>query len=53
MALNGLSNRERSSWNSVLQQSAPRSCIANVRATVQSRYRNATGDRNQISQAEL
>jgi hypothetical protein len=35
--------------DSMLQQSAPRSCTVNVRAMVRARYRNATGDRNQIS----
>ena len=35
--------------DSVLQPSAPRSCTVDVRAMVRSRYRNATGDRNQIN----
>ena len=43
--LNGFSNRERASWTACCS----RACTANVYAMVRSRYRNATGDRNQLS----
>ena len=39
--------------DSELQPSAPRRCTVDVHAMVRSRYRNATGDRNQINEAEL
>jgi hypothetical protein len=48
--LNGFSNRETIFMDSVLQPSAPRRCTVDVHAMVRSRYRNATGDRNQINE---